>query len=431
MTTPDKTQPNPPQLLPPTPPLSAAKGRVSSSPSILLTILLLLLLLTPSASHAQDLQLQKFRSKSYIIHTNLTRDEVRGFGRHMDTVFAQYEERFREFHSRSQAHMPLYLLRTEAQYQQFMTSQNINATNTGGMFFFSPASQGLATWTQGRSRSQTFQVLQHEGFHQFAFNRLGKDLPTWINEGLAQYFEDAIIVGEKMTTGLASTRRLEQVQHALKSDTAIDFAQLVNLSPERWANILHNNPDRAALVYAQSWSIVFFLIHGENDKYQPAFARYLQKVSAGRDHQSAFNEVFGQNSLQPLAKRWTDFANQQKPDPLNTAASRMEFLGEALRFMDERNEQPPKSIKKLRDSLQARNFVLTRKTHGITTEINADDPNLYRYKRRNGTTTLFKLLEPSRNDLPPRITAAGLHPEPTLVWSRDNDGKLVQDIEYR
>jgi uncharacterized protein DUF1570 len=399
--------------------------------AIFSVLAVLLCLLTTSPLLAQKLELQKFQSKSYIIHTNLSRDEVRAFGRHMDTVFAQYEDRFREFNTRTLAHMPLYLLRTEQQYQQFMASQDIKASNTGGMFFFSPKSQGLATWTQGRSRSQTFQVLQHEGFHQFAFNYLGTDLPTWINEGLAQYFEDAIIVGDKMTTGLASTRRLQQVQHALESGKAIDFAQLVNLSPQRWADTLHSNPDRAALLYAQSWSIVFFLIHGENNKYQPAFARYLQKVSAGRDHQSAFNEVFGENSLRPLAKLWTDFANQQQPDPINTAASRMEFLGEALRFMDQRNEKPPKSIKKLRDSLQARNFVLTRKAHGITTEINADDPDLYRYKRRNGTTTLFKLLEPSRNDLPPRITAAGLHPEPTLVWSRDNDGKLVQDIEYR
>lgn len=418
-------------MMPAQPTRNTPTPRLRDARCLCSAIAVLLCLLVSSQTNAEELKLQKFRSKSYLIHTNLTRDEVREYGRHMDTVFAQYEERFRDFQTHSQAQMPLYLLRTEAQYQQFMTSQNIQATNTGGMFFFSPKSQGLATWTQGRSRSQTFQVLQHEGFHQFAFNHLGRELPTWINEGLAQYFEDAIIVGEKMTTGLASTRRLEQVQHALRTGTAIDFAELVGLTPEQWANALQTDPDRAALLYAQSWSIVFFLIHGDNDKYQPAFARYLQKVSAGRDSQTAFDEVFGVGSLKPLAKHWTGFAEKQSPDPINTAASRMEFLGEALRFMDQRGETAPKTMKKLRDSLQARRFVLTRRTHGITTEIAADDPDLYRYLRRNGTLALFKLLEPARNDLPPRITATGLHPEPTLVWSRDNEGNLVQDIEYR
>ena len=392
---------------------------------------LLLCLTTAGHAAAEQLNLQKFRSRSYLIHTNLTRDEVRVFGKHMDTVFAQYEDRFREFNARSPQQMPLYLLRTEAQYQQFMTSQGIDATNTGGMFFFSPKSQGLATWTRGRSRSQTFQVLQHEGFHQFAFNHLGRNLPTWINEGLAQYFEDAIIVGDHMTIGLANARRVQQVKHALESKTAIDFARLVGFTAEDWAEALHSDPDLAALMYAQSWSVVFFLIHGENDRYHPAFARYLHKVSTGRDHQDAFHEAFGNDSLRLLAKHWTKFALQQQPDPINTAASHMEFLGEALRFMYQRGESAPRSLNKLRDSLQQRKFVLTRRAHGVTVEVAADDPELYHYQRRNGTSALFKLLEPARDDLPPRITAAGLRPEPTLVWSRDADGKLVQDIQYR
>lgn len=381
--------------------------------------------------HANAQELKQFRSKSYLIHTNLTRDEVREYGKHMDTVFDQYEDRFRDFHPRGNSQMPLYLLRTEDEYLHFMRTQDIDAKNTGGMFFFSPDSQGLATWTQGRSRSQTFQVLQHEGFHQFAFNHLGRELPTWINEGLAQYFEDAIIVGNKMTTGLANERRVAQVRHALETDTGIDFETLVEIGSEEWADTLRTKPYRASLLYAQSWSIVFYLIHGEGEKYQPAFARYLQKVSAGRDSRSAMQDAFGTDDLTPLARKWRDFAIEQEPDPINTAASRMEFLGEALKFMYQRGEPAPRTLSLLRESLQARHFVLTRQSHGVTVEMKAEDPDLYRYQRRNGSIGLFKLLEPSRADLPPRITATGLRPEPTLIWSRDTDGNLVQDIEYR
>ncbi len=386
-------------------------------------------LLFIARADAQDLQ--QFRSKSYLIHTNLTREEVRDFGKHMDTVFAQYEDRFRDFHPRGSAQMPLYLLRTEDEYLRFMQTRDIDAKNTGGMFFFSPESQGLATWVQGRSRSQTCQVLQHEGFHQFAFNHLGRELPTWINEGLAQYFEDAIIVGNKMNTGLANERRVSQVRHALETDTGIDFEVLVETTGDQWADTLRTQPYRASLLYAQSWSIVFYLIHGEGEKHQPAFARYLQKVSAGRDSTSAMQEAFGTDDLTPLANEWRAFAARQQPDPINTAASRMEFLAEALKFMYQRGEPAPRTLGQLRESLQARRFVLTRQSHGITIEMKAQDPDLYRYQRRNGSTGLFKLLEPTRDDLPPRITATGLSPEPTLVWSRDTDGNLVQDIEYR
>ena len=74
-------------------------------------------------------------------------------------------------------------------------------------------------------------MLQHEGFHQFAFNHIGEALPTWINEGLAQYFEDAIIVGDKMTTGLANARRVEQVKQALEDGRAMDFKATYSTAP--------------------------------------------------------------------------------------------------------------------------------------------------------------------------------------------------------
>ncbi len=396
-----------------------------------MTAWVLLACLFTATTHADVLQLQQFRSKSYHIHTNLTRDEVREFGKHMDTVFDQYEARFRDFNARGKPYMPLYLFRTEQQYHDFMKTQDIDATNTGGMFFFSPKGQGLATWTQGRSRSQTFQVMQHEGFHQFAFNYIGQTLPTWINEGLAQYFEDAIIVEDKMTTGLANARRVEQVKLALKEGNAFRVEELVETVPDDWSNALRSDPDKAAILYAQSWSIVYFLIHGDDQKYQSAFGTYLRKVGTGRDSPTAYREAFGSSELDGLEKRWRSFASEQTPDPINQAATRMEFLGEALRYIYQNGEQTPRSLNQLRDTLQARHFVLTRKSHGITIEMDAQDPQLYRYERNNGTNGLFRLLEPARDDLPARITATGLRPEPTLVWTRDNDGNLVQDIEYR
>ncbi len=396
------------------------------------TLLVVLLMLSCAiTAHAKPPKLKQFRSRSYLIHTNLTRDEVRAYGKHMDAVFAQFEERFRDFHSRGAIEMPLYLLRTEAQYQAFMKSKGINAKNTGGMFFYSPKGQGLATWTQGRSRSQTFKVLQHEGFHQFAFNYIGQTLPTWINEGLAQYFEDAIILDDKMTTGLANARRVEQVRQALADGKTLKVSELVSTDAEDWADALRTDPERASLLYAQSWSIVFFLINGEDQRYQSAFGRYLKRVGEGRESRAAMEEAFGNHELTGLERRWIKFAKDQEPDPINLAATRMEFLGEALRYMHENGAKTPKNLSQLRDLLQARQFVLTRMSHGVTVKMDAKDPSLYRYARRNGTTGLFRLLEPARDDLPARITATGLRPEPTLVWSRDNEGKLVQDIEYR
>ena len=51
-----------------------------------------------------------------------------------------------------------------------------------------------------------WQVLAHEGFHQFLGYELGLDVPVWLNEGMAQYFETSYIAYGRLRTGLVSSQ---------------------------------------------------------------------------------------------------------------------------------------------------------------------------------------------------------------------------------
>ena len=44
----------------------------------------------------------------------------------------------------------------------------------------------------------TWHTVQHEGFHQFAHAVIGGDIPTWLNEGLAEYFGEALFTGGRV-----------------------------------------------------------------------------------------------------------------------------------------------------------------------------------------------------------------------------------------
>lgn len=393
----------------------------------MLVAIIVLLLGSPAIAEALHL----FQSRHYLVHTNLNREEVLDFGRKMDAIFDQYQRRFFGFGTHASRPMPLYLLRTREQYIQLLTQHDIDGHNSGGMFVSTPKFHGLATWMAGRSRSQTFITLQHEGFHQFAWNFLGHELPAWMNEGLAQYFEDAIIIGQRMMIGLANTRRIEIVRDAIKHRRTIGFSTLLNLNAQQWGELLNRDPDGSALLYAQSWSLTFFLIHGDDGKYQQALGKYLQLVSDGHDSVAAFRLTFGSEDLSPMERRWHSFAQAHQPDAINTAAARMEFLGTALEYLSENQEPMPKTIDHLKQYLQTRQFKLTTQSHGITTTLDAADDQLYVFPRPQESDRAFTLLESARNDLPPRITALGLRPEPMLVWSRDTEGQLIQEIEYR
>lgn len=403
----------------------------------LLFILCLFLPTTPTSAQGEDTlrfeptpKLTVYRSKHYRIHTNLSQRETVPFGRHMDALFEQYDKRFRGLGGKQIEPMPLYLLQTEQQYNRFLQEHDIDATHSGGMFFVTHTLQGLATWSDSRSRRQTFEVLQHEGFHQFAWHTIGSGLPIWLNEGLAQYFEHAVINDEgRMSLGLTSRARIDRVKAAIKKGDTLPIATLMRVTSKQWSNVLRNSPDRANLLYAQSWSWTYFLIHSNNGEHQPKLVDYLKRLSEGERPSDALLMAFGKDGLAPLTKDWQRYAMSQQAGDVAEAIDRLSFLGTGLRLLANQGQPMPADLDALRDTLQRNGFSLRRIEMGVTRNLSAKNNELFGYSRSNGVRD-FVLLSPDQSDLPPRITAPGLDPEPTLVWYRDSDGKLVQDIVY-
>ena len=394
--------------------------------------LLVLLLVSPCMG-----ELQTYRSERYVIHTDLPRAEAAEYARHMDATFDAFARRFDGLGEPIDHRLALYLFRDAGRYAAFLSGKEIDSTNSGGMFFVRGDKQGLAIWVGDRPRAELFSTLQHEGFHQFAWNRVGDRLPIWLNEGLAQYFEDALLIDGDLRTGMREPENIERVREALQTGNALPLDRLTRLTGDDWARTLTSDPDRAALLYAQSWSLAYFLIHGREGRYRSRLDDYLAKLAAGRPHDAALRAAFGTDGLGEAQDPWEAYARQQQPDPLNIAKWRLEFLAAALAFLDERDEAMPTSMRELRADLQRRKFTLTRTSRGLTQKLEATNDELFRYPLRdrgdrgNQGSRGFELLEPSRAGLPPRVVAAGLDPKPTLVWSRDERGALVSAVEFR
>ena len=390
---------------------------------------------TAEGSAASAFDLTAYRSHHYLIHTNLTREETVPFGRHMDAVFEQYERRFRGFVQRELAPMPLYLLRTREDYVAFMAEHDIDSSNSGGLFFVTHSLNGLATWAESSSRPRTFRVLQHEGFHQFAWNYIGPNLPVWVNEGLAQYFEDAVLVDGRMAAGLTHRGRIDRVRRAIEGGHTLTLSRLNGVSSRVWNLTLRERPESAAVLYAQSWSVVYYLIHGDDGAHQARFVEYLKLLNQGNGEEEAMLLAFGREGVTSIEADWRRHARDQQPDDLTLATERLEFLGTGLRLLNEEGEPAPGSIDQLHATLRQYGFRMQRQEMGVSRVMAADDPSLFSFVRGSGSarpyTAEFQMLAPSRGDLPPRIVAPGLSPEPTLIWHRDAEGHLVQDISYR
>lgn len=393
--------------------------------------LLVLCLLPALATPVQAVTLTEFNSKHYVIRTNASAEKAQEIGRHMDGVFDEYARRFRTFGKRESERMPLYLFKTQNDYLAFMKKSGIDANATGGIFFIRPDIRGLATWIDDRPQWITLETIQHEGFHQFAYSHIGTRLPLWANEGLAEYFGDGILVGGTLRIGISNGRRIEAIKNAIRDRKIIDFDTLMNMQQGQWHMNLVRDRENARLQYDQSWSMIYFLIHGEEGRYREAFEKYLTLVAKGSDSKAAFKLAFGAEDTSNFRRQWERFASNMQPDALDTAVSRMRFLAQGLLVLQERREPAPLSTNELRQRLMALGFRASRIENGIRTEVSANDASLYMFQKDNGGFGTFEILTPQQASHPPRVTAAGLSPQPVLVWSRDANGQLMPEVSFR
>lgn len=380
-------------------------------------------------SGGQGAPLTEYATQHYQLKTDLERSEARAYGQHMDQVFAAYAQRFEHFGRPARQRMSLYLFQRRQDYLSYLAEQGLKAANTAGVFFVTERGSGLASFVEDQPRSKVFAVLQHEGFHQFAWHCLGPDLPMWVNEGLAQYFEAAIVVRGKMRLGVPDAHGLAVVQAALEAKATMPFESLLSMERQRWNEVLTSQPEAAGLLYAQSWSMIYFLIKGQGGRLQPLLERYLQQISDGKGSESAFREVFGDDAA-GLERRWRSYVAALRPDPINVAVERLEFLAEALGYLKRRGETMPRTLGELKDALRQRGFEVTRTVGGIERTMKAKEESAFEYTLATGGRRDFQLLEPEAEGLPPRLAAGGLRPEPVLVWSRHGEA-IAWDIGYR
>jgi hypothetical protein len=134
-----------------------------------------------------------------------------------------------------------------------------------------------------------WQVLAHEGFHQFLGYELGLQVPIWLNEGMAQYFETSQVVRSRLQTGLVSKQKLRAAQHLIGSQQAVALSDLIQMDRETFYQ-------HSQVTYPLSWALVYYLMNREGRSFQAGtFRRYLHDLKLGRDEVGSFQQRFGRD----------------------------------------------------------------------------------------------------------------------------------------
>jgi hypothetical protein len=241
--------------------------------------------------------LQTYETKYYTLRTDLDRDGARAVVRHITLMAEEYNERTRGFGKSVDRRLPIYIVQNRAAYEALG-----GLKGTAGVF----TGDKLMAVIDDPLSTRTWHVIQHEGFHQFAAAAIGRDLPVWANEGLAEYFGEGVFTGDAFYTGFIPAERLGDLKRAVRDHKLRPLREIMQMSHEIWNSTIGLAHDKAGNNYDQAWAMVQFLAHGEDGKYQEAFGNFLAAVARRQNWERAWVDNFG-DDLQAFQERFDEY----------------------------------------------------------------------------------------------------------------------------
>jgi hypothetical protein len=157
-----------------------------------------------------------------------------------------------------------------------------------------------------RLRRPFFAVLHHEAFHAYVENHLFPaaegGLPPWLNEGLAQVYENALVEGGELRVGSIEVARLQAVQEAVKKKQLVPLAELLTAEPRRFQVVHRTEAQATDRLYLTAWGLAHYLLLRRKAINLPRLQAYVAELNRG----TAALEAFRLLADQPLEQVETD-----------------------------------------------------------------------------------------------------------------------------
>jgi hypothetical protein len=167
-----------------------------------------------------------------------------------------------------------------------------------------------------------FQTLYHEAFHAYLAGYVfppGKDepqVPRWLNEGLAQIFENAIVEAGDLRVGHADEARLKRARAGLigkpEKVELLPLAELLRADPKQFLVVHSDNRQLSDRLYLTSWALAFYLTFERQLLRLDRLDSYVRACKPGNEV-PAFEALVGQR-LPEFEKSFHQYLRTLRPD---------------------------------------------------------------------------------------------------------------------
>lgn len=239
------------------------------------------------------------RSKNFLLVGNASEKEIR----QVATRLEQFREAFSLLFPKAILNSPVpttvVVFDSDKSYRPFKPD-----ANTAGYFQAGPDVNYITLTTEVRGQQNPFTVIFHEYIHLLINNTTG-NVPTWFNEGLAEYYSTFSITGDqKVEIGAP----LGSHVFLLRQSKMLPLRTLFQVDQQ---SPYYNERDKRGVFYAQSWALIHYLILGNDGKRASQVGKFVELIAANVPMEEAFQQAFAM-SFESMEKELRQYISRDR-----------------------------------------------------------------------------------------------------------------------
>jgi tetratricopeptide (TPR) repeat protein len=254
-------------------------------------------------------------TKHYVVYTSTAVAAKGGDklgGQLLELIYKAYSKVFPFKTDKKRIHR-VYLLPSQKDLSRFATFVWTKApVSSTGLFYGDQGALLLRTGLfarEGANRGFSeagIKTLLHEAFHQF-IDMHAPDVPDWLNEGLAEYFETATQAGrKKLNVGAVQHWRCRELRRNFGNNSLWKVKDFLRISYKQFHSDTHESVN-----YSEAWSLIHFLLHSPmKKKGRKLLKDYFAILREGRPWQEAHKETFETVDLDKLERAWIEYVKR-------------------------------------------------------------------------------------------------------------------------
>ena len=247
--------------------------------------LLLAFTATLSAHAAQEAWLE-VRSPNFIVVSNADEKQARHIADQLERMRAIFETLYPESNAGPEFPIVALALKDKKSFQTLEPEAYLakGQLDLAGLFLAVPDKSYILLRLDAQGE-HPYATIYHEYTH-FRVRKNSDWLPLWVNEGLAEFFQNTEIAGKEVYLGKPNSDDIEY----LRQNSLLPLTTLFKVDQN---SPYYHEEQKGSVFYAESWALVHYLQIKDFPTHAHRLADYLQLVSQNVDSVTAAQRVFG------------------------------------------------------------------------------------------------------------------------------------------